>query len=136
MRKQGIDHGFSAQFGGGPKRIDISALHVSVGQTTCAIHVDEAGFVMQPMPGKSGHVSVGLDAVQHTFYELLLREFAGLSPDIEIYVPNAQNDYERAGIHTSFSIMQGWRLNLDTSIKVRRGPVNASWTVSLSKLWK
>ena len=119
MRGPGVDAPFSAQFGKTRARLDISSLHCAVWGHYCSVHVDEAGFVIQAMPGLSNDVMMTPDFLQHTLLELIWKDKLGVPDAVEIFVPNSKNDYSSMGIRATAKLGRNVRVSVNASYNVR-----------------
>ncbi|NNE56622.1 MAG: hypothetical protein HKN36_00810 [Hellea sp.] len=125
-----MDSTFSAQFTKNSAKIDITSLHCAVWGDFCSIHVDESGFVLQPIPGLSQDVMMTPDFLQHTLLELLWKGIPGMPEGVEIYVPNSANNYSATGLRASAELTSNIKLTLNASYTVR-GTRGFSKTLSL-----
>lgn len=131
MRSPKMDGAFSAQFGKSRARLDISSLHCAVWGHFVSVHIDETGFVLQPMPGMGSDVMVTADSLQHILLELIWKDKLHVPDAVEIYVPNSANDFSRFGMRVTAELSKNVRLQFNASYNIR-GRRGWSKTLTLS----
>ncbi len=89
---------FDARFGDSLTLPDMTSLHLAVEGPLCAIHIDEAGFVVE---GADGNVSLNMQLTLHFLDELLLKtilrelipgKVKPLYDRLSLIYPNLRND--------------------------------------------
>jgi hypothetical protein len=90
------------------KKLDIPSLHAAVHGHICSIHIDEAGFVMGPIPGLTDDVSLTPQLSPHVLIELILRDKLKVPEFATLVVPDAYG--QRMGVQ--FDLVRSQKFNL------------------------
>lgn len=105
-------------------------LHAAVWGNLVRVHVDETGFVLQPLPGLGDDVSMTADFLQHALLELIWKVTLKVPDGIEIFVPSSANSFSRFGASGTLKLGGKTRLQATASYNIR-GENGFSTTVVL-----
>ena len=121
---------FASQFGNNKLEVEISSLHAAVWGNLAKVHVDETGFILQPIPGLSGDVSMTADFLQHTLLELIWKDKLKVPSAIEIFVPNSANAFSAFGVSGTVGLGDRAKLQATAQYNIR-GENGFSATIQL-----
>ena len=110
---------FTSQFDSNKIEVEISSLHAAVWGDLVKVHVDETGFILQPIPGMSDDVSMTADFLQHTLLELIWKDTLKVPGAIEIFVPNSANQFSAFGAVAKVALGKSVKLQATAQYNIR-----------------
>jgi hypothetical protein len=110
---------FTSQFDSNKIEIEISSLHAAVWGNLVKVHVDETGFILQPIPGLSSDVSMTADFLQHTLLELIWKDTLKVPGALEIFVPNSANQFSAFGAVAKVALGKNVKLQATAQYNIR-----------------
>jgi hypothetical protein len=110
---------FTSQFDSNKIEVEISSLHAAVWGDLVKVHVDETGFILQPIPGMSDDVSMTGDFLQHTLLELIWKDTLKVPGAIEIFVPNSANQFSAFGAVAKVALGKSVKLQATAQYNIR-----------------
>jgi hypothetical protein len=122
---------FTSQFDSSKIEVEISSLHAAVWGNLVKVHVDETGFILQPIPGMSSDVSMTADFLQHTLLELIWKDKLKVPGAIEIFVPNSANQFSAVGAVAKVALGKSVQLQATAQYNIR-GQNSFSATATLT----
>jgi hypothetical protein len=122
---------FTSRFDSNKIEVEISSLHAAVWGDLVKVHVDETGFILQPIPGMSGDVSMTADFLQHTLLELIWKDTLKVPGAIEIFVPNSANQFSAFGAVAKVALGKSVKLQATAQYNIR-GQNSFSATATLT----
>jgi hypothetical protein len=110
---------FTSQFDSNKIEVEISSLHAAVWGNFVTVHVDETGFILQPIPGMSDDVSMTADFLQHMLLELIWKDTLKVPGAIEIFVPNSANQFSAFGAVAKVALGKSVKLQATAQYNIR-----------------
>lgn len=110
---------FVSQFDNNRIEVEISSLHAAIWGNFVTVHVDETGFILQPIPGLSNDVSMTADFLQHTLLELIWKDKLKVPGALEIFVPNSANQFSAFGAVAKVALGKSVKLQATAQYNIR-----------------